>query len=56
MTLTDLYRDADFTADKDTALVPSDVADAVMYALNAPENVDIYKLMLKPVKHRIIKK
>lgn len=55
MTATDLYRNADFSADESAgaALHPKDVADAVMYILNAPEGTVVRDVVLEPQLHRI---
>jgi NADP-dependent 3-hydroxy acid dehydrogenase YdfG len=58
MTATDLYRNADFSADESdgAALHPKDVADAVMYILNAPEGTVIRDVVIEPQLHRIKRK
>lgn len=56
MTNTNLYRNADFTADEAVCLNPEDVAKSVFYALDAPDGVDISEIKIKPQLHRIKKK
>lgn len=60
MTRTDLYRNADFEAEPDAAagasLAPSEVADAVMYALSRPAGVVVPEIVLQPQLRRIAKK
>lgn len=58
MTETALYRNADFEADDamDAHLVPSDVADAVEYAINAREGTCVPEIIIRPQLHRIKKK
>ncbi len=56
MTDTNLYRNADFTADPDACLFAEDIADTVLYALSAAEHLNITELTIQPQKHRIKKK
>ena len=58
MTDTELYRHADFTADPamDAHLEPTDVADAVEYALTARAGTCVPEIILRPQLHRIMKK
>ncbi len=35
-----------------TPLAPEDIADAVLYALNAPEHVDVFQMVLMPTDQR----
>lgn len=55
MTVTGLYRNADFTADETEgcSLVPSDAADAVQYILEARSGVCVNEIVLRPQLHRI---
>lgn len=55
MTQSDLYRNADFTADEDACLFPEDIAEAVSFLLSQPEHLVTTKLTIKPQKHRIKK-
>ncbi|MGN0506065.1 MAG: SDR family oxidoreductase [Lachnospiraceae bacterium] len=56
MTKSDLYRNADFTADEDACLFPEDIAEAVSFLLSQPEHLVTTKLTVQPQKHRIKKK
>ena len=58
MTDTNLYRNADFTCSLEEGcyLNPQDVADAVMYAVNAREGMTVTNMVLKPQYHRIQRK
>ena len=58
MTDTELYRHADFTADSamDAHLEPTDVADAVEYALTTRAGTCVPEIILRPQLHRIKKK
>ncbi|MCR5153454.1 MAG: SDR family oxidoreductase [Lachnospiraceae bacterium] len=56
MTDTDLYRNAYFTADPETALKAEDVAEAVLFAVERPEGVNTSLIRLQPQKHRLLKK
>lgn len=56
MTMTDLYRNADFTAEETACLFPEDVADAVWSVLHQPAHCNISTMTLKPQLHRIKKK
>lgn len=58
MTDTNLYRNADFTADNDRAahLDSEDVAKAVLDIINAPEYMTVTDITIKPQKHKIQKK
>ena len=58
MTDTRLYRNADFETDVDREayLDPQDVANAVLFALQQPDHVDVGELTLRPQKHRIARK
>lgn len=58
MTDTELYRHADFTADPamDAHLEPTDVADAVEYALTTRAGTCVPEIILRPQLHRIKKK
>lgn len=56
MTKTNLYRNADFTADEEACLFPEDVADTISYILNAGEHLNVTELTIQPQKHRIQKK
>lgn len=55
MTLTNLYRNADFEAsdEENCAIEPSDVAKAIEFAL---DNLTITKMVLQPQYHRIKRK
>lgn len=56
MTQSDLYRNADFTADETACLFPEDIADAVEFLLSQPEHLVTAKLTIQPQLHRIKKK
>lgn len=56
MTKTNLYRNADFTADETACLFPEDIADTISYILSASEHLNITELTIQPQKHRIQKK
>lgn len=58
MTDTELYRHTDFTADPamDAHLEPTDVADAVEYALTTRAGTCVPEIILRPQLHRIKKK
>ncbi|MGN0165462.1 MAG: SDR family oxidoreductase [Lachnospiraceae bacterium] len=57
MTDTNLYRNADFTADeaRDAHLDSEDIANAVFNLLNAPEHLTVTDITIRPQKHRIKK-
>ena len=56
MTLTNLYRNADFTADEAACLYPEDIADTISYVLSCGEHINVTELTIQPQKHRIQKK
>jgi short-subunit dehydrogenase len=58
MTMTDFYRNADFTTsdDEETYLKVSDVVSAVGYVLDVPARMCIPQLTLIPQKHAIKRK
>ena len=58
MTETNLYRNADFESDDDCAarLLPEEVADAVMFAVNQREGLVVTDISVKPQLHRIKRK
>lgn len=56
MTKTNLYRNADFTAEEDACLFPEDIADTISYVLSCGEHFNVTELTLQPQKHRIRKK
>jgi len=56
MTKTNLYRNADFTADETACLFSEDIADTVSYVLSCGDHVNITELTIQPQKHRIQKK
>lgn len=58
MTATDLYRNADFEASDivEARLMPENVADAVAFVLERPENLTVTELTIRPQLHRIQKK
>jgi len=56
MTLTGLYRNADFTADETACLFPEDIADTVSYVLSCGNHINVTELTIQPQKHRIQKK
>lgn len=55
LTYTDLYRNADFGVDKDLVLSPEDVADAVSFVLEKPSNVDVFDIVVRPMRNAIVK-
>ena len=58
MTATNLYRNADFTADEDVEarLLPEEIADAVWYAVIQREGLVVTDIVVKPQLHRIKRK
>lgn len=56
MTQTNLYRNADFTADETACLFPDDIADTISYILSCGDHLNITELTIQPQKHRIRKK
>ena len=56
MTKTNLYRNADFTADEEACLFPEDIADTISYILHAGEHLNVTELTIQPQRHRIQKK
>lgn len=56
MTQTNLYRNADFTADDTACLFPEDIADTISYILSCGDHFNITELTIQPQKHRIRKK
>ena len=56
MTKTNLYRNADFTADDTACLFPEDIADTISCVLSAGEHLNVTELTIQPQKHRIQKK
>ncbi len=55
MTQTNLYRNADFTADETACLFPEDIADTVSYILSCGDHLNFTELTIQPQKHRIRK-
>jgi len=56
MTQTNLYRNADFTADEAACLFSEDIADTISYILSRGEHMNVTELTIQPQKHRIQKK
>ena len=58
MTATNLYRNADFTADEEVEarLLPEEIADAVWYAVSRREGLVVTDIVVKPQLHRIKRK
>ena len=56
MTQTNLYRNADFTADATACLFPEDIADTISYILSCGDHLNVTELTIQPQKHRIQKK
>lgn len=56
MTQTNLYRNADFTADPSACLFAEDIADTIAYILGCGEHLNVTELTIQPQKHRILKK
>lgn len=56
MTQTNLYRNADFTADETACLFPEDIADTISYVLSNSDHLNLTELTIQPQKHRIQKK
>lgn len=56
MTQTNLYRNADFTADETACLFAEDIADTVSFLLSRGSHMNVTELTLQPQKHRIKKK
>ena len=55
LTDTDLYRNADFGVDKEFVLKPEDVSEAVLFAVNKPSNVDVFDIVIRPMRNAIKK-
>ena len=55
LTDTDLYRNADFGVDKDLVLKPEDVSEAVLFAIKKPSNVDVFDIVIRPMRNAIKK-
>lgn len=58
MTATNLYRNADFTADEEVEarLLPEEIADAVWYAVSQRAGLVVTDIVVKPQLHRIKRK
>lgn len=56
MTKTNLYRNADFTADDTACLFPEDIADTISYVLSCGDHLNVTELTIQPQRHRIQKK
>lgn len=56
MTQTNLYRNADFSADETACLFPEDIADTISYVLHCGDHINVTELTIQPQKHRIQKK
>ena len=56
MTKTELYRNADFTADDEACLFAEDIADLILTLVSAKEHLNVTELTVQPQKHRIRKK
>ena len=56
MTKTNLYRNADFTADDTACLFPEDIADTISYILTCGDHINVSEVTIQPQKHRIQKK
>lgn len=58
MTDTNLYRNADFSADTEfgCSLDPEDIADGLLYLLKLPRGKVVQEMMIRPQYHRIQKK
>lgn len=56
MTQTNLYRNADFTAEEEACLFADDIADMISYVLSAKEHLNLTEITVQPQKHRIKKK
>ena len=58
MTDTNLYRNADFTADTSygCCLFPEDVADTIVWALKRPDGINVNDISISPQFHRIKRK
>ncbi len=56
MTQTNLYRNADFTADETACLFPEDIADTISYILHCGDHLNVTELTIQPQRHRIQKK
>ena len=55
LTDTALYRNADFGVDPDKVLKPEDVSAALRFALEKPGNVDVFDIVMRPMKNAIVK-
>ena len=56
MTKTELYRNADFTADEEACLFSEDIADLILSFVSAKEHLNVTELTIQPQRHRIRKK
>ena len=58
MTVTNLYRNADFTADdeENARILPQEVADAVIFAIEQRNGLVMTDITIRPQLHRIKKK
>lgn len=56
MTMTEFYRNADFTADETACLFSEDIADTISYVLSLDGHLNVTELTIQPQKHRIQKK
>lgn len=56
LTSTDLYRNADIAVDEDLVLKPEDVAAAVDFAVSRSQKVDIFDIVIRPMRNAVIKK
>lgn len=56
MTKTNLYRNADFTADETACLFSEDIADTISYVLSGKDHLNVTELTIQPQLHRIQKK
>lgn len=55
LTDTDLYRNADFKVDPELVLKPSDISEALLFALEKPANVDVFDITIRPMRNAIVK-
>ena len=55
LTSTELYRNADFRPNGDVSLSVSDVTNATLYAINQPDNVDVFEITIRPQVNSIVR-
>lgn len=56
LTITDLYRNADFKPDEELSLNVCDISEAVKYVVSQPDTVDVFEITIRPQQNSIIRK